>query len=115
MEKFGQTQRSLFQNERSSRKTGSSLAKLREVTPVFLILEEVYIKMRVFIKTERILRKTGRSLDKHREVYLKMREVSEKLGELRDNLREVTTVRENFEIKYEVSTLVLDVGSSQIR
>ena len=64
--------------------------------------------MRVFIKTERILRKTGRSLDKHREV-------SEKLGELRDNLREVTTVRENFEIKYEVSTLVLDVGSSQIR
>ena len=44
-----------------------------------------------------------------------MREVSEKLGELRDNLREVTTVRENFEIKYEVSNLVLDVGSSQIR
>ena len=34
-EKFGQTQRSLFQNERSLRKTGSSLAKLREVTPVF--------------------------------------------------------------------------------
>jgi len=34
-EKFGQTQRSLFQNERSLRKTGSSLAKLREVTTVF--------------------------------------------------------------------------------
>ena len=51
------------------RKTGSSLAKLREVTPVFLILEEVYIKMRVFIKTERILRKTGRSLDKHRSLF----------------------------------------------
>ena len=72
-------------------------------------LREVYFKM------IEVARKTGRSLDKHREVYLKMREVSEKLGELRDNLREVTTVRENFEIKYEVSTLILDVGSSQIR
>ena len=73
-EKFGQTQRSLFQNERSLRKTGSSLAKLREVTTVFFfILGEVYIKMRVFRKTRRSLREAGRSLGmgKLREVYFK--------------------------------------------
>ena len=58
------------------RKTGSSLAKLREVTTVFFfILGEVYIKMRVFRKTKRSLREAGRSLGKLREVYFKMREV----------------------------------------
>ena len=75
-EKFGQTQRSLFENERSLRKTYRSSAKLREVTTVFFFISgEVYIKMRVFRKTERSLREAGRSLGKLREVYFKMREV----------------------------------------
>ena len=46
----------------------------------FFISGEVYIKMRVFRKTERSLREAGRSLGKLREVYFKMREVWEKLG-----------------------------------
>ena len=54
-EKFGQTQRSY--------------------NSFFFISGEVYIKIRVFRKTERSLRKTGRSLGKLREVYFKMREV----------------------------------------